>query len=65
MPYPWRVRRGPYKAPIAKVLLKRTTRQAVERGFLEFISRFSDIYAVYRAPLEELADALKHLGLYR
>jgi len=64
VPYPWRVNRTPYKVLIAEILLKRTTRQAVSREFPKFIKKFPDIYAIYRAPLMEVAEALRNLGLY-
>ena len=65
IPYPWRVDRTPYKVLIAEVLLKRTTRQAVAREFPRFIARFPDIESLYRAPVGEVEEALRHLGLYR
>jgi A/G-specific adenine glycosylase len=63
IPYPWRTDRTPYKVLIAEVLLKRTTRQAVAREFLRFMARFPDIEPLYRAPMEEVEEALRHLGL--
>jgi len=64
-PYPWRVDRTPYKVLIAELLLKRTTRQAVSREFPKFIERFPDLGSVYRAPIEEVEEAFRHLGLYK
>ncbi|WP_428287350.1 A/G-specific adenine glycosylase [Infirmifilum sp.] len=57
--------RTPYKVLIAELLLKRTTRQAVAREFPRFIERFPDFYAIHRAPIGEVEEALRHLGLYR
>jgi len=65
VPYPWRVDRTPYKVLVAEFLLKRTTRQAVLREFPKFIEKFPDIYAIYNAPVEEVEEALRHLGLYK
>jgi A/G-specific adenine glycosylase len=65
IPYPWRVNRTPYKVLVAEVLLKRTTRQAVAREFPRFIARFPDIESLYRAPIEEIEEMLRHLGLYK
>jgi A/G-specific adenine glycosylase len=65
IPYPWRVNRTPYKVLVAEVLLKRTTRQAVAREFPRFIARFPDIESLYRAPIEEVEEMLRHLGLYK
>lgn len=65
MPYPWRVDRTPYKVLIAELLLKRTTRQAVAREFPKFIQRFPDFNSIYNAPMEEVEEAFKHLGLYK
>jgi A/G-specific adenine glycosylase len=65
VPYPWRVDRTPYKVLIAEVLLKRTTRQAVLREFPKFIAKYPDIESLYRAPIEEVEDTLRRLGLYR
>ena len=64
-PYPWRVNRIPYKVLIAELLLKRTTRQAVAREFPKFIQKFPDFNAIYAAPMEEVEEAFKHLGLYK
>lgn len=62
--WPWRVDRTPYRALIAELLLKRTTRQAAGREYPKFIKRFPDIESVYRASLEELREAFRPLGLY-
>ncbi|RLE90446.1 MAG: A/G-specific adenine glycosylase [Thermoprotei archaeon] len=64
-PYPWRVDRTPYKVLIAELLLKRTTRQAVAREYPKFIQKFPDFNAIYSAPMEEVEEAFKHLGLYK
>ena len=64
-PYPWRVERTPYKVLIAEILLKRTTRQAVSREFPKFIEKFPEPQKLHNASLEEIAEALRHLGLYR
>ena len=64
-PYPWRTDRTPYKVLVAEVLLKRTTRQAVAREFPRFIARFPGVEAIYKAPVEEVEEALRHLGLYK
>jgi len=65
VPYPWRVNRTPYKVLIAELLLKRTTRQAVLREFPKFIQRFPDFNAVFNAPMVEVEEAFRHLGLYK
>jgi len=65
VPYPWRVNRTPYKVLIAELLLKRTTRQAVSKEFPKFIRRFPDFDSIYNAPMEEVEEAFKHLGLYK
>jgi len=65
VPYPWRVDRTPYKVLIAELLLKRTTRQAVAREFPRFIQRFPDFNTIHNAPIEEVEEAFKHLGLYK
>jgi A/G-specific adenine glycosylase len=64
-PYPWRVERTPYKVLIAEILLKRTTRQAVSREFPKFIEKFPAPQKLHNASLEEVAESLRHLGLYR
>jgi len=64
-PYPWRADRTPYRVLVAELMLKRTTRRAVAREFPRFIERFPDIYSVYRAPVEEVEEAFRPLGLYR
>jgi len=65
VPYPWRIDRTPYKVLIAELLLKRTTRQAVAREFPKFIEKFPDIHTIYKAHIEEVEEAFKHLGLYK
>jgi len=65
VPYPWRVDRTPYKVLIAELLLKRTTRQAVSREFPKFIQKFPGFNSIYIAPIEEVEEAFKHLGLYK
>jgi len=65
VPYPWRVDRTPYKVLIAELLLKRTTRQAVSREFPKFIQRFPDFNAIFNAPMGEVEEAFRHLGLYK
>ena len=65
VPYPWRVERTPYRVLIAELLLKRTTRQAVAKEFPKFIRRFPDFESVFAAPMEEVEEAFRHLGLYR
>ncbi|MEB3825701.1 MAG: hypothetical protein LRS47_03430 [Desulfurococcales archaeon] len=65
VPYPWRVDRTPYRVLIAELLLKRTTRQAVSREFPKFIQRFPDFNAIFNAPIGEVEEAFRHLGLYK
>jgi len=64
-PYPWRADRTPYRVLIAELLLKRTTRQAVSREFLKFIGKFHDLSVIYNAPIKEVEEAFKPLGLYK
>ncbi|AFK51624.1 A/G-specific adenine glycosylase [Thermogladius calderae 1633] len=63
--YPWRVERTPYRVLLAEFLLRRTTRTAVARAFQALVERFPDVESLHSAPLEEVEEALKPLGLYR
>lgn len=62
----WRKRRAsPFEVVISEVLLQRTQAQAVERFIRGFVRRYPDWQSLARAPLRQLQNALKPLGLWR
>lgn len=60
---PWRVERTPYRVFLAEYLLGRTRFDVVADIFEELVGRFPDLYSLAAAPEEELARALRPLGL--
>ena len=63
--FPWRHNRTPYRVLVAEVLLKRTTSTAAARKYAEFLGRWPDPSALASAPLHELVEFFKDIGLYR
>jgi len=62
--FPWREKWDPYRILIAEILLHRTRAEQVAPIYIEFMSRFPDIYALARAPKEEVKRLLRPLGLH-
>lgn len=63
-PYPWRMSRDPYTILIAEFMLKRTTRQAVEKEYNKIINKFPDLESIANASEEDLRNAFRPIGLY-
>lgn len=63
--FPWREEaRSPYEVFIAEMLLRRTTAEAVEPVYREFLERYPDLSALSSADKDELAELLQPLGLH-
>lgn len=63
--FPWRKDYSPYKVLIAELLLRRTTAQAVQRVYNEFIDSYPDLQQLSNAIIGELEDRLRTLGYHR
>lgn len=63
--FPWREEdRSPYEVFIAEMLLRRTSAEAVEPVYREFLDRYPDLNSLSSADRDELADLLQPLGLH-
>lgn len=62
--FPWR-KKGltSYEIFTAEMLLRKTTAEAVERVYDDFVSRFPTLQSINRAEVEEIAEFLQSLGL--
>lgn len=64
--FPWREpARSSYELVVAEILLQRTTADKVARAFPGFVARYQTWEAMADAPLAELQEALRPLGLWR
>ena len=64
--FPWReAGRTSYEVIVAEILLQRTTAAGVARAYSGFIDRYPAWASLAQAPLEELENALRPLGLWR
>jgi len=61
--FPWRESFAPYEIFVAETLLRRTTSTAINRLYVEFISKFPDFTSLYYAKQEEIEVMLKVVGL--
>jgi A/G-specific adenine glycosylase len=64
--FPWREAGiTPYEVIVAEILLQRTTAAGVARAYLGFLKRYPSWIAIAQAPLADLENALRPLGLWR
>lgn len=63
--FPWRNDFSPYRVLIAELLLRRTTAQAVQRVYDEFLETYPDLQHLSNASVGELEDRLRTLGYHR
>jgi A/G-specific adenine glycosylase len=63
--FPWRGKPSPYEVVVAEVLLQRTTAAAVSAFLPGFLQQFPNWQALADAPLEDLEQALRPVGLWR
>jgi len=59
----WRENKEPYVVLISEVLLKKTSARVVNQFLPSFLQTYGNVYAMNRATLKELEDALAPLGL--
>src|SRR5438128_858648 len=57
--------RTPYEVVVAEILLQRTTAAGVARAYPGFVDRYPSWASLEQAPLEDLENALRPLGLWR
>jgi A/G-specific adenine glycosylase len=61
----WRKKKlSSYQYIIAEVLLQRTKAETVDRFYLQFIMTFPNWSSLANAPVEQIADYIKPIGLY-
>lgn len=64
--FPWRESvRVPYEVVVAEILLQRTTAAGVARAYPGFVDRYPSWASLEQAPLEDLENVLRPLGLWR
>lgn len=64
--FPWREDRATkYEQIVSEILLQRTKAETVAKYFNTFFSKYPDWNALAHAPLEELEEMMRPLGLYR
>lgn len=63
-PFPWRGHPTPYKVWISEVMLQQTRASVVVPYFLEWMELFPDVWALARAPLEQVIKMWEGLGYY-
>ncbi|MGI6666731.1 MAG: hypothetical protein ACOX5Q_04650 [Bacillota bacterium] len=64
--FPWRrLPAKPYGILVAEIMLRRTTAAAVARDYDRFLERFPSVNALASASIDEIANALQGIGLYR
>ena len=64
--FPWRdPGRTPYEVVVAEILLQRTTAAGVARAYAGFIERYPSWATLAHAPLDDLENTLRPLGLWR
>jgi len=61
--FPWREATDPYKILIAELLLRKTTRNQVDRVYSKFIMKYPNLVALTSADVSELEKILRPLGI--
>jgi len=63
--FPWRDDNlTPYKVFVAEMLLRKTTAEAVEPVYKEFIEQFPDLQSLEQVETEEITELIQPLGLH-
>ena len=62
--YPWRRTNNPYNLLVAEFLLQRTDADTVAPIYETFLSQYSTLDQLATAPVENIAELLKPLGLF-
>ena len=61
--FPWRRTRDPYKILVTEMLLRKTTASQVKSVYDDFFRRFPNVNQLASAGIEEIRDAISHLGM--
>ncbi|NLA42189.1 MAG: hypothetical protein GX874_12465 [Smithella sp.] len=61
---PWRETTDPYRIWISEIMLQQTQVGAVIPYCERFLKRFPDVFALARAPLQDVLKAWENLGYY-
>jgi A/G-specific adenine glycosylase len=61
---PWRETRDPYRIWLSEILLQQTRVEAVIPYYQKFLARFPDVFALARAPLDDVLKAWEGAGYY-
>jgi A/G-specific adenine glycosylase len=63
--FPWRRTRDPFKILLAEAMLRKTTARQVTKLYQRFLLKYPSPSSLLNAPLKELMDGLRPLGIYR
>lgn len=63
--FPWRVETDPFRILVAEVLLQRSRGRTVAEVYRDLFSRWSDAEALAAAPVTQIEDVIRPLGLIR
>lgn len=61
---PWRETTDPYRIWISEIMLQQTRVDTVIPYYERFLKRFPDVFALARAPLQDVLKAWENLGYY-
>lgn len=61
----WRGRTDPYTILIAEILLKKTRAETAAPHIVRFLNKYPSVEDLARAPLRDVEEVLRPLGLYR
>ena len=61
---PWRGTGDPYRIWLSEIMLQQTRAEAVIRYYERFLSRFPDVFALARAPQDDVLKLWEGLGYY-
>jgi len=63
--FQWREKENPYEVLIAEILLRKTDASKVTKVYDVFLKKYPDPERLATAPLKEIEDVLKPIGLYK
>ncbi len=61
---PWRQERDPYRIWVAEIMAQQTRIETVRPYYGRFLGRFPDVFALARAPLDDVLKSWEGLGYY-
>jgi A/G-specific adenine glycosylase len=62
---PWRKTKDPYRILVSEVMLQQTTSNRVIPKYTEFLIKFSDVAALFKAPVKDVLTVWQGLGYNR